>query len=160
MTQTGSPITNSATNFFGSNSNISLAPNGIYEIDIILYFIKTGNGTVQWTFAYNAAPTSLSFDLWTSPTAGIVVPPGSNNTSLFSQIYNNTANPYTFTQGSISGGTNNYAKFKCILIAGATTNYMKIQAQTANGGNSLTPGIGSRWYCKKLSSANVGNFAA
>lgn len=39
-----------------------------------------------------------------------------------------------------------------------TTNYIKIQATCAAG--SITPGKGSYWKCKRLSSTNVSNYAA
>ena len=51
-----------------------------------------------------------------------------------------------------------YRNFKILLIAGATTNYMKIQSSVNAG--TIVQGIGSRWYAKRLSSNDVGTFAA
>jgi len=160
LTQTGSGITNSAVNFFGTTSNISLAPNGIYEINIILFFTKSGAGGVgTYTFVYNTAPISLNFELISSPVAGIISPTSTaNNNSYFSQIYNNTSSPYSYTDGSNLSNATHYRNFKILLIAGATTNYMKIQSSVNAG--TIVQGIGSRWYAKRLSSNDVGTFAA
>ena len=159
LTQTGSAITTIA-NFFGANSNISLASNGLYEIEIIMFFTKAGPaGTGTYTFTYNAAPTNLSFDLISTVPAGVIAPTSiANNSSLFSQVYNNTSSPYSYTDGGNLGTATHYRKFKILLVAASTTNYMKIQATSSAG--TITPGIGSRWCCKRLSSTNVGNFSA
>ena len=159
LTATGSNISTIA-NYFGTNSNIPLVANGIYEIDVYQYFLKNTNGTVTWTFAYNAAPTSFNFTMERCPYGGISVPAANSNNSLFySSLYNDVSSPYTFTSAAnLSGGNNQYYHFKIFLIAAATTNYIKFQMTSTSG--TVTPGIGSRWYAKRLSSTNVGTFAA
>ena len=159
LTATGSNISTIA-NYFGTNSNIPLVANGIYEIDVYQYFLKNTNGTVTWTFAYNAAPTSFNFTMERCPYGGISVPAANSNNSLFySSLYNDVSSPYTFTSAAnLSGGNNQYYHFKIFLIAAATTNYIKLQMTSTTG--TVTPGIGSRWFSKRLSSTNVGTFAA
>ena len=95
-----------------------------------------------------------------TPNAGNRTPgTDTNNSIIGNTLYNNTSSPYTFTSATqLTGGANHYWHFKIFLIAAATTNYIKFQMTSTSG--TVTPGIGSRWYAKRLSSTNVGTFAA
>jgi len=154
LTAAGGAITTIA-NFFGTNSNISLASGGIYEIEIECWFLKTTAGTVTWSFVNSVAPTSQDIYVKLSPAGGISAPPGAA-TYLEGNVYNNAAATYTFTTASLTTAVNHYAYFKILLINGTGTS-LRIRV-TSNTG-SLTPGIGSRWYCKRLSPNNIGTFA-
>ena len=148
---------NTIANYFGATSNIPLVPNAYYEIEIIMYFLKTTNGTVTWTLTNSAAPTEQNIYYEMSPFTGVVAPPGTA-TMLVGQVYNNTSAAYSFSTGTnISNGANNYARFKIFLNNGLGTS-LKIQATAAAG--TITPGIGSRWSARKLSAGNYGNYNA
>lgn len=153
LTSTGSAIS-SIANYFGATSNISLVSGGYYEIDIYCYFLKTTASTVTWTFTNSAAPTSMDIHYDFSAASGIVSTAAA--TSLFGDQYNLTSAAPTVVTSSLSNGAYQYAHFKIILLNGTGTS-LKIQATAASG--SLTPGIGSRWYCKRISTSNVGTFA-
>jgi hypothetical protein len=156
LTSAGATISTIA-NYFGSTStNITLVPNASYEIEIILYYLKTTAGTVTWTLTNSAAPTNQNIYYEMSPVTGIVAPPGTASTMLAGQAINQTA-AYSFTSASLTTGVNHYAKFVIWLANGAGTS-LKIQATCSAG--TITPGIGSIWYCKRLPTGNVATYAA
>jgi hypothetical protein len=141
-------------NYFGTTSNIPLVSGGYYEIDIYCYFAKTTASTVVWTFTNSAAPTSMDLHYDFSAIGGIVSTAAA--TSLVGDQYNLTTTAPTVTTGSLTTGVNHYAHFKIILLNGTGTS-LKIQATSTAG--SITPEIGSRWYCQRISTSNVGAFA-
>jgi len=144
-------------NYFGSTAtNITLLPNASYEIEIILYYLKTTAGTVTWTLTNSATPTNQNIYYEMSPATGIVAPPGTTSTMLVGQAINQTAT-YSFATPSLTTGVNHYAKF-VIWLANGTGTSLKIQATCSAG--TITPGIGSIWYCKRLPTGNVATYAA
>lgn len=156
LTSTGSTISTIA-NYFGSNSNPILVSGGYYEIDIYAYFLKSTAGTVVWTFTNSAAPTAQDIYYEMSPITGIVAPPGTA-TMLVGQIYNDaTAAKALSATGTLSDAVNHYMHTK-IWLQNSTGTSLQIQATVSAG--TITPGIGSRWYCRRLPAANCGLFAA
>ena len=157
LSATGTNITTIA-NFFGTTSNISLVSGGHYEIDIYLFFLKTTAGTVTWTLTNSAAPTSMDVYFEMSPATGVITTTTPATGLLTSQLYNGTTAAQTFgPTASLTNGANHYARFK-IFLQNNTGTSLKIQAAASAG--SITPGIGSRWYCKRVPTSNVGTFAA
>jgi hypothetical protein len=155
LTAIGSTIGTMAANYFGNTSNPSLVANGIYEIDIVLYYLKTTSGSVTWSLI-NSTPISQNIHYKMSPTSGIVTPPGST-TTLEGDVYNNTAATYSLTTGNLSSGVNHVARFK-IWLENNVGSSLKIQASCSAG--IITPGIGSTWTCKRRPSGNIGTFSA
>lgn len=155
LTSAGSTISTIA-NYFGSTSNIALVANGYYIIDIVCYFLKSTAGTVTWTFTNSSAPTSQNIDTAFSPIAGIVTGTPTA-TTLLGNIYNDSTAAKTIVSGTLADAVNHYAKFRIYLQNGSGTN-LKIQA-TASAG-TLTPGINSYWFCRRISPNNIGTFAA
>ena len=155
LTAAGSAIGTSSANYFGTTSNISLVSGGYYEIDIYCYFLKTTASTsVTWTFTNTSAPTSMDIHYDFSAASGIVSTAAA--TSLFGDQYNLIATAPTVVTANLTTGANHYAHFKIILLNGTGTS-LQIQAKCFSG--TMTPGIGSRWYCKRISTSNVGTFA-
>jgi hypothetical protein len=154
LTAVGSTIGTSSANYFGTTSNIPLASGGYYEIDIYCYFLKSTANTVTWTFTNSSAPTSMDIHYDFSASSGIVSTAAA--TSLFGDQYNLTVTAPTVVTASLTSGANHYAHFKIILLNGTGTS-LQIQAKCGSG--TMTPGIGSRWYCKRISTSNVGTFA-
>ena len=154
LTANGGTISTIA-NFFGATSNIALVSEGYYDIEIILYFLKTTAGTVTWTLTNSAAPTTQNIYFEMSPITGIVAPPGTA-TMLEGQAVNSTA-AYSFTTGSLTTAVNHYARFRIQLDNGTGTN-LKIQA-TASAG-TITPLAGSIWTSRRLNTTNNGTYAA
>lgn len=153
--------TNGATistiaNFFGATSNIGLVSEGYYDIEIILYFLKTTAGTVTWTLTNSAAPTVQTVYYEMSPITGIVAPPGTTSTMIIGQAVNSTA-AYAFATGSLTTAVNHYARFRIQLDNGTGTS-LKIQA-TASAG-TITPLAGSIWTARRLNTTNNGTYVA
>lgn len=154
----GSGITTIA-NFFGTTSNISLVSGGYYEIEIVLYYTMGATGSVvTWTLTNSAAPTSMDLYYEMCPATGIVAPPGTA-TMLVGQILGGVTAAQTVVTASLTGGTNQYARFLIMLKNGTGTS-LKIQATETTQTTSLTPKIGSYWKCKRIPAGNVGTFAA
>lgn len=159
LTSAGSNIGNTISNFFGTNSNIPLVANGLYEIEIAMFFVKGSTaGAVTWTLTNSAAPTSQAITYEMSPVTGVVAPPGTA-TLLVGHAYNNTTAAYTVTTASLTASVNHYARFKIFLVNGSGTS-LKIQATVGTGNNNITPGIGSYWKCTRLPATNTGAYAA
>jgi hypothetical protein len=155
LTNNGSNISTIA-NFFGATSNVSLVASAYYEIDIVLwYVVNSGTQTVTWTLTNSAAPASQNIYYEMSPVTGAVSPPGTA-TMLIGQVLNNTTAAYTFSTAALSSGIH-YARFKIWLRNGTGTS-LKIQATSS--ANTITPGIGSVWKCRRISPNNIGTFAA
>ena len=155
LTAAGSTISTIA-NYFGATSNISLVAAGYYVIDIYCNFLKTTAGTVTWTFTNSAAPTGQNVDSEFSPIAGIVTGTPTA-TQLQGNIYNDASAALAIVSGTLADAVNHYAHFRIRLHNGAGTS-LKIQA-TASAG-TLTPGINSYWFCRRISPNNIGTFAA
>jgi len=163
LTAAGSAIVGSATNFFGTTSNIPLVSGGYYEIDIYAIGLKGSTaGAVTWTFTNTIAPTLMIVDYEQSPLSGMAAVPGSVTalTNLnFRGVTSTTLATYTFNTGSLAGSVNHYFKFK-ILLNNSTGTSLKIQMTAAAGNASVTPQAGSVWFATRLPSNNVGAFAA
>ena len=149
---------NTISNFFGANSNISLASGGFYEIEIELYFTKTTAEAVTWTFTNSVAPTSMNIHYEQSPIAGVVAPGSTAVSNLSGDIINSVAAAQTIVTGVLTTGVTHYARFKIWLTNSTGTN-LKIQAActTASG---ITPLRGSRWKSQRIPTGNTGTFAA
>jgi hypothetical protein len=156
LTAAGGSITTIA-NFFGTTSNPSLVSGAYYEMDIYLFYTTAvATGAVTWTLTNSAAPTNMSVYYEMSPITGIVAPPGTA-TALVGQSVTVTAAAYTVTTGTLSIASH-YARFK-IWLLNSTGTSLKIQATTTST-QTLTPIVGSRWFAKRVSTANVGTFSA
>lgn len=154
LVSAGAPISTIA-NFFGSpagGSNISLVASAYYIIDVYAWFLNTTIGTVTWSFINSAAPTSQNVFYESSPATGIVAPPGSAG-MLQGQIYNDATANLTITMGSISNGTNHFMHTRIYLRNGTGTS---LQIQATKSAGSITPGINSYWFCRRMSPNSVG----
>jgi hypothetical protein len=157
LTADGSTISTIA-NFFGTTSNISLVASAYYEIEIEVFFLNTTAGTVTWTLTNSAAPTSQNIDFEMSPLTGIVAPGSASATMLRGQIEKDATAALAFTTGTLTTAVEHFARFKIKLQNGTGTS-LKIQA-TKNVGGTITPRLGSRWLCRRMSPNNIGTFAA
>ena len=149
---------NTISNFFGTTSNISLVSGGIYEIEIELYFTKTGAEAVTWTFTNSAAPTSMNIHYEQSPVTGIVAPGSTAVSNICGDIINSTTAAQTIVTGTLTTAVNHYARFK-IWLANSTGTSLKIQG-TCTTASGITPLRGSRWKSMRMPTGNVGTFAA
>jgi len=155
LTANGASISTGIANFFGATSNIALVSQGYYDIEIIMYFLKTSAGTVTWTLTNSAALTIQNVYFEMSPVTGIVAPPGTA-TMLVGQAVNNTT-AYSFTTGSLTTAVNHYARFRIQLDNGTGTSLL-IRANTSAG--TITPLAGSIWTARRLNTTNNGTYVA
>lgn len=155
LTADGSTISTIA-NFFGSTSNITLVSGAYYEIEIILWFLKTTSNTVVWTLTNASAPTSQNIYYEMSPVGALVAPPGTA-TMLVGQTEKDSTAAFTITTGSLTDATEHYARMR-IWLQNGTGVSLKIQATATSG--TITPRRGSFWRCRRLSTSNVGTFVA
>lgn len=154
LTSNGSTISTIA-NFFGSTSNISTVASAHYEIEIFAALTITTTDPVVWTIDFGAAPTVAVIDFAMSPAAGVTSTPAASE--LEAQIYT-TSQSNTITTANLTTGVNHIARFKIMLQNGTGTS-VKIQL-TKNTAGTATPLAGSFWKCRRLSTGNVGTFAA
>jgi hypothetical protein len=155
LTTAGSNIS-TIGNFFGSTSNISLVASAYYIIDIYLWYTKNTAGTVTWTLTNSVAPTSQNIYYEMSPVTGMVAPPGTA-TLLNGQIYNDATAAKTIATASISNNAVMFTYMR-IFLQNSTGTSLKIQATCSAG--TITPGINSYWFCRRVAAGNVGTFAA
>lgn len=163
LTAAGTGILGTATNFFGTNSNIPLLANATYEIEITAMALRGSTaGTVVWTFTNTAAPTGMFVEYEQSPLSGMPAPPGSTAalTNLFIRgATNTTLAAYTFTTGTLAASVTHYFRFRILLRNGTGTS-LRIQLTAGTGNNAMTPQANSYWKCTRLPDANTGVFAA
>jgi len=160
LTSDGTAITSTTTpgsNFYGSNSNIPLVTNGFYEIEAVMYFLKTTATTITWVLTFSTAqPTYWTINYEASATGGIVTSAAASQ--LFAQIYNPLVTTYTLTTGSLTTAVNHYVKFK-IYLQNSTNSSLKITVFNASA-SSITPRAGSYWKCMRLPSSNNSAYIA
>ncbi len=163
LTSNGSSINQNIANFFGATSNIPLAANAFYEIDIYMLAARGSTaGTATITLTNSAAPTRMFVDYEQSPLAGVAAPPGSVTalTNLnFRGTTTTTTAAYAFTTGTLAASVNHYFRLKLLLQNGNGTRLL-LQMTAGTGNNSMTPQAGSVWFCRRLPGANTGTFAA
>lgn len=151
----GGAITTIA-NFFGTNSNPVLTASQLYELEIVMYLLKSTAGTNTITLTNSAAPTWQNYQFEMSPITGIVAPPGTA-TRLFGEVRNDNTAARTIVTGSLSDAVDHWCRVR-MQIQNAAGTSLKIQSTA--GAGSITPRKGSFWRLRRLSLSNVGNFAA
>ena len=157
LTSAGSTITTIA-NFFGTSSNIKLVASGYYYIEMYCWFLKSTAGKVTWTFTNSAAPTSQNVFFEMSPVTGIITgAPVTGN--LYTEIYNDAtqALALTVTGTNLTDAVNHFMHTKIWLQNGTGTS---LQIQATSSAGSITPGINSYWFARRLSPSNIGTFAS
>ncbi len=145
-------------NFFGTTSNISLVSGGYYDIDIFLWYTNSADtNTATFTLLNSSAPTLQNIYFEMSPAAGVVAPPGTATALVGQFIGDNTASK-AFNTAALGSAASYYSRFKIWLKNGTGTS-LKIQC-TKNTAGTITPLAGSYWQATRLTTTNVGNFAA
>jgi hypothetical protein len=86
----------------------------------------------------------------------MVAPPGTA-TLLNGQIYNDATAAKTIATASISNNAVMFTYMR-IFLQNSTGTSLKIQATCSAG--TITPGINSYWFCRRVAAGNVGTFAA
>jgi hypothetical protein len=132
-----------------------LVANGIYEIEIEAWFLKTTAGQLTWTITNSTTVTSMNIVLNHTPAAGYTNGPTATN-YFVGGLFNQTAAAAAFgVTASLTNATSHYAKFKITLENGASTS---LRLNVTNSAGTITPRRGSFWKATRI--ANVGTLAA
>lgn len=147
----GAAIGPAAADFFGANTAIPLVANGIYEIEIECYFLKTTAGTITWSILNSAVVTNMVANLEISPITGITAAPSASD--LLADIVAQTAATASFSaSGSLTTGVNHKASFK-IRLENATSTNLKLSLVQSLG--TITPLRGSFYKVRRVDNAGI-----
>lgn len=145
------------TDVFGASSSIPLVTNGVYEIEIELWFLKTTAGTVTWTLTNSTTVTNMDVNLLMSSSAGFTSNASASVVSTGSITFQTAAASAFAATASLTTAVSHWAKFKIILENGASTS-LRLRATSSAG--SITPLRGSYWKATRISSTNTGTYPA
>jgi hypothetical protein len=155
LTSDGSAIGTSITNFFGATSSLNLIANGFYELEAVLYFLKTTAGTVTFTMTFGNAPVNNNAYYVGTPISGV----GTQGTPQSAGLVKSTATAGALpATGSLSNGANHQFTIRAMFQANATTGGT-LTLQLTSTATSATPLTGSYYKLTRLPAANTGAFA-
>lgn len=155
LTANGSAIGATIADYFGTTSSITMAANGIYEVEFNLYFTKTTAGTVTFTLTSAQAPVNLNAQYVGTPVGGVGTVGAPQTAALVASTSTAAALPVT---GSLTTAVNHQYIIKAIVEANATTaGTFKLQATESAG--TITPLRGSYYKVTRLAAGNVGTWA-
>jgi hypothetical protein len=133
--------------FFGANSAIPLAANGLYEIEFLCIFTKNTAGTLVWTFTNSAVVTDMAIWGEMSPIAGSGTT-GTWGASLSMTLPGRTAAANALpATGSLTTAVNHYAMFRVILQNASSTS---LRLNVTNSAGTITPLRGSYWKARRI----------
>lgn len=157
LTADGSNIGGTIADYFSTNSSIPLVSNGVYEIEIMVYYIKNTAGTVTWTLTNSTTVTAMNAQVIHSPLGGYTSAP-TGSTANTAAIYGQTAAASAFgATASLTNNTNHFAIFKILLENGASTS-LRLRVTCSAG--TVTPKRGSYWKATRITSTNAGTYPA
>ena len=148
----GANIGAAIADFFGANSSIPLVANGIYEIDIEVYYTKNTAGTVVWTLTNSTTVTNMAVNVQHTAVAGYTAVPTATAFTV-AALVNQTAAAVAFSAtASLTNNTNHIAKFRIILENGSSTS-LRLRATSSAG--TITPLRNSRWKATRVANASA-----
>jgi len=151
----GSAIATTISPFFGANSSIPLVANGVYEIEMGIYYSRTTAGTVVYTLTNSTTVTNMTVYIQHSPVAGYTAVPTASAVAM-GALTGQTAAAVAFTAtASQTLNTNQFARLKIILENGSSTS---VRLNVTNSAGTVTPLRGSFWKATRIT--NVGTYAA
>lgn len=148
--QTQQTITQTLSNFFGSNTGIRLGADGFISLEMRLFFNKIGSGTVTFKLDW-LHPQSGNWNHWSiSPVGGLSITPNVNNLRFTTTGDTNNS---TFTTQTLSGGGVEIHEVKLFFTGSfdATafgSNELRIKASCSSG--SMISQFGSWWEVNNL----------
>lgn len=151
----GSAIGATIADYFGATSSITLAAAGVYEIEYVLYFTKTTNGTVTFTLTAGQTPVNVNAFYVGTPVGGVGTAGTAQTAAAVASASTTTALPAT---GTLTTAVNHQYVIKAIVEGNATTaGTFKLQVTESAG--TVTPLRGSYYKVTRLAAGNVGTFA-
>lgn len=143
------------TDFFPASSSLNLEASSIYEIDAMVWFLKTTAGTATWTWTFSsAASMARSYYVGTIATGfTTTVVTGAPITGYAIQ-QTSTALAHAAT-ASLTTAVNHHYHFKLHVWTNAATN---VRLRLTQSAGTATPRAGSYYAVRKIG-ANAGVFA-
>ncbi len=154
LTADGAAIGPGITDFFGANSSIALAANGIYYLEFFIYYYKTTAGTVVYTITNTAVVTNLVASYLQSAVGGIGTNAATTQAGLVTQTTATAALPATASQTTL---TNQWAYIFCQFENASSAN---VRLRVTSSAGTVTPRRGSFYTCRRLTAGNMGTFVA
>ena len=154
LTVNGSAIGPTIADVFGSNSAFPTVLNGVYEIEIELWFLKTTAGTVTFTLTHTQTYTNLVADWEMCPATGL----GTQGAMVKAGIVSNTTAAAALpASASLTDAANFKVVIKATMECGTAGN-VRLRATSSAG--TITPLRGSKFKARRLYAGNVGTYAA
>jgi hypothetical protein len=153
----GSAIGAAIADYFGSTGTpaISLPASSRWELEAVLYFLKTTNGTVTWTITNSAANYANIAAHWIQVGANTGI--GAAGTGLAAGIVTTTtAAAAMAASGSLSTGANHVFHVRATIDMNAAGN---VRLRATESAGTITPLRGSYMKVRPLSSP-VGDWVA
>lgn len=142
-----------ATDYFGTNSSISLDSDTSYQIKIVAQFQKITAGTLTWGLICSSAPSFIAGFYRGCPVGGISTA-GTPVTGYTGGLLSTTTN--FGATASVSAAEQLY-EFDVYIETGLATNFRLRLTQSAG---TATRRIGSYYTVKRLGNGKYGNFVA
>ena len=158
ITANSAAIGPTIADFFPATSSIPLVTNGIYEIEMEVYFAKTTTGTVTWTITNSTTVTNMNVVVHHTPLSGYTAVPTQASSANTAALAFQTVAAAAFTAtGTLTATTNHWARFKILLENGSSTS-LRLRATSSAG--TITPLRGSYWKATRIASTNAGTYSA
>lgn len=137
-------------NYFPSALNLD--SDSVYEVESVIFFTKTGSGTLTFKFVNSVPPALMNATFMGSSVTGMQAALSMQSASVIAS----TANVALPNTASLSSGTNHMYNFKALIYSNTTTASTLRLEMTVNSGN-VTPLMGSYLRVTKLPTSNVGS---
>jgi hypothetical protein len=150
----GSATPTTITSYFGSNANVTLVANSVYEVEYNLYFTKNTAGTVTFSFASNNTFANFNASYIGSVSSGGIVTVGTPQ--MAAVISSTSSAPALPATNSLASGSNFYFNIKAIVETNTVNQPLVLDV--TNSAGTVTPLRGSYFKVNRVSTANVGIF--
>ena len=140
--------------YFGANSALETALDGIYELTYYLWFVKTGGSTMVYTITNSQTYAHLNA-AWVGTIVGGIAATGNTPGNGLAGV--TTAAAAFPATGTIAGSATHHVIVRALAVCSAAGN---IRLRVTPGTGTITPLKGSYYTARQLDPANVGTFVA
>lgn len=158
-TTNGAAIGPAAADVFTSPSSVALEASSVYEIEGMVYFLKTTAGTVTWNPVFSAAPTFSMIEYTQSPVTGLAANGGTTLVSISGTGYTQgtaTTVAVLASATNLTTAVNHFFRFRTYVRTNTACNW-RLRATSSAG--TITPLAGSYYSIRKVA-VSTGTFAA
>lgn len=158
-TTNGAAIGPAAADVFTSPSSVALEASSVYEIEGMVYFLKTTSGTVTWNPVFSAAPTFSMTEYTQSPVSGLATNGNVTIVSISGTGYTQgtaTTVAILVSATNLTNAVNHFFRFRTYVRTNTACNW-RLRATSSAG--TITPLTGSYYSIRKVADS-TGTFAA